>query len=102
MGRERTEYIVYNRPFESFKMIMRLIYGVLIWYEFVWEHKNMLNYVTPDPENDQSINIKHKTPFWIGSGIQLFIEFIDIVNTSRMLSTMPFMLFIGAYIALYS
>ena len=37
MGSERREFFVKTRPFENFKMIMRLVYGVFIWYQFIFK-----------------------------------------------------------------
>ena len=35
MGRESWKMTVDNRPLETFKMKMRMLYGILVWYEFV-------------------------------------------------------------------
>lgn len=37
MGSERTQIIPKTRPFETFKMFSRLLYGVFIWYEFIFK-----------------------------------------------------------------
>jgi hypothetical protein len=37
MGKERSEFIPKTRPFETFKMFTRLVYGVFIWYEFIFK-----------------------------------------------------------------
>ena len=96
MGRERTQYLNYNRPFESFKMVSRIFYMILIWYEF-WFWPERLNDKVVTPEQ----NVINKTPFWIMSGWQLLLESINICN-DRYISTFPFLALFGVYIALYS
>jgi hypothetical protein len=68
---------------------------IFIWYEFWFWPEDMNMKQTPEQ------NVTMKTPFWIGSGFIALLELIDICN-GRMVSTYPFLLFFGVYVALYS
>ena len=85
MGRERTEMIPRGRNFETVKMVLRLLYAVFIWYEFIFKSMNDATYA--------KMGIASETAFYIGSGVMLLFELVEMTCAdARLLTTLPFFL----------
>ena len=102
MGKERKgcRFFVENRGLETFKMNLRIIYGILIWYEF-WFWPKELTYPVSVIGNQQGII--NKSYFWAGTIILYLVEISEIFCANgRQLTMIPAWYLLGVYVALYS
>jgi hypothetical protein len=99
MGRENMRVIVENRMLETFKMHMRMLYAIFIWYEFIL-HPEQLNMSKETLGNSQWV--MNLVPFWSASVIMYIIEFTEIICGHGRVLTQGAMYAMGVYIALYS
>lgn len=100
MGRENMKITVDNRPLETFKMKMRMLYGILIWYEFVlWpDHLNMSRKALGGTQI--AIDL---APFWAMAIVYIIIEVTEAAcGQGRILSQFPAWYLMGVHTALYS
>jgi hypothetical protein len=65
-------------------MFSRLVYGVFIWYEFVFK---LMDYTI-----DKKV-VTNELAFYIGSGFYFFLELVDMTCAEgRLLTQLPFLL----------
>jgi hypothetical protein len=102
MGRERKgcRYCVENRMLESLKMNLRILYSILIWYEFWFWPKELDMPIAVLTTKQNTLN---KVPFWAASIILYFVEITEVFCAGgRQLTMIPAWYCLGIYIALYS
>ena len=99
MGRENRKWTVENRLLETFKMQIRFMYAIFIWYEF-WFHPDMLKL------DEKVIGVQQRIlnliPLWSGSLILYIIEFTEAFCGNARLLPQFALFWIGMYIAFYS
>jgi hypothetical protein len=75
MGKENKRMCVNNRWLETFKMNMRVLYSIFIWYEFwFWPERLKMPYEVVGVQQ----GVLDKVPFWTASVIMYIIEFTEI------------------------
>jgi hypothetical protein len=99
MGRENMRFSVDTRMLETFKMRMRFLYAIFIWYEFILHPEQLDMPLAVLGDRQYNMNL---VPLWAASIIMYIIEFTEIMCGQGRIMTQGAMYAMGVYIALYS